>query len=319
MRCDKNLLTLIVLSFAAGHAARAELKCQIGILKPTVLAGNYPGTLGRWKLGDQYRFAFFTSGTTTASSENIETYNSWVQSLADASPLGIGAAQGVTWKAIGSTPTVDARDNTGTNPNIFGTGFPIYLLNGQTLIAKSNPDLWDGYISSIINITEQGVVKTGWPFTGTYKDGTKSVTTDSWSWNPLGGTQLIGNELAVGQGNSSSTSAWIWRIWTGDAPSVLQGMYALSEPLTIIDPSLEPLRLTLTPNGNSYTLRWRSLAGKVYDLRSSTSLATPILTWPIYSGYVGLAPSGTGTNTLSGITPSDTTRFFVIVERDPTP
>jgi hypothetical protein len=39
----------------------------------------------------------------------------------------------------------------------------------------------------------------------------------------------------VGQGDSSSTDDWIWRVWTMDSPQLEHNLYALSDPLRIID------------------------------------------------------------------------------------
>lgn len=315
----KFLLFLTVICLVSlGDAGAQLLRCQLGILTSLTLRRNNPTTNQPWKPGDKYRYAFFTSASTTAYSANIADYNAWVQSLANASPLGIGAAQGVTWKAIGSTDTVDARDNTSTNPTINGTGCGIFRLDGETVVASNNNVLWGGTLTNIISVTELGTTKLGWPYTGTYKDGTRSID-DPWSYNSLGGTQT-NNGLFISQGNSSQVSQWIWRSWTGDSPGIPQGMYALSEPLTIVEAPPKPLRLTITsPSSNRYALTWPCRYGKVYDLRSSTTLDADPSTWPIISGYTGMAAAVTGTSYMDFYLPSDKRRFFVIVERDPTP
>ena len=70
--------------------------------------------------GDQYRLVFVTSDATTANSDDIATYNSFVNSQASTvSSTGFPTSG---WAAIVSTTTVDARDNTGTNGV---TGVPI--------------------------------------------------------------------------------------------------------------------------------------------------------------------------------------------------
>jgi len=56
------------------------------------------------------------------------------------------------WKAIASTATVDAIENTGTTG---GGGVPIYNLAGQ-LVAEDYDDLWDGSILNSIHIDENG-------------------------------------------------------------------------------------------------------------------------------------------------------------------
>ncbi len=228
-------VAMVAVAFAAA-SANAELMGQIGILDLTANEGINPATDEPWELGDQYRFAFITSadGDIYASSTDIEWYNAHVQGLADASTAyPISAADGVTWKVIGSTPDVDARDNTSTNPLEDGFGEAIFLLDGSTVVANDNGDLWDGSIQHIINLTEKGEVRAHWPFTGTKLDGTKR--TGGSDYNPFG----VGT---VGQGNGGSTTQWVWRIWTGKGPGNNLPYYAMSEPLTVVP---EPSSLAL--------------------------------------------------------------------------
>jgi hypothetical protein len=220
------LSVAVVLAIFAGPLQAGALEGQLGILTTETLAGNNPATAAPWAPGDQYRFAFLTSQTTTAQSADIVTYNAWVQGLADATTVyDIGADEGVTWKAIGSTNDVDARDNTSTNP-LAETGHAIFLLDGGTVVANNYADLWDGRIQSIINLTERGTLDTGWPWTGSYLDGTRASDHGA-SYAALGGGS------SVGQGNSAGTDQWIWRMWTGDPAHLEQKLYALSDPLTI--------------------------------------------------------------------------------------
>ena len=232
-----TVLTLAAVAMAvlAGSAQAGSLEGQLGILTPGTLSGNNPATGAPWAVGDQYRFAFHTSAKTTAESADIATYNAWVQGLADASTAyDIGADDGVTWKVIGSTSEVDARDNTSTNPTVDGSGHAIFLLDGSTVVANDYADLWDGEIQNIINITEQGTEWAYWPFTGTYTDGT-AAPGHAASFSTLGG----GGQIH--QGNASVTTEWVWRTWTGDPPDTLLPMYALSDPLVIVgelDPNI---------------------------------------------------------------------------------
>ncbi len=88
--------------------------------------------------GDQYRLIFTTSQKRDATSSNIEDYNNFVQSVADSSPEV--ASWGLEWKAIASTPTVDAVTNTGTDWQV-EDGVPIYRVDGA-LAYEDNHDLW---------------------------------------------------------------------------------------------------------------------------------------------------------------------------------
>jgi hypothetical protein len=81
--------------------------------------------------GDQYRLVFVTDGTRDAQSTDIADYNAFVTAQANQSTEL--QALGVDWFVIGSTSTVSARDNTGTDG---GGGVPIYLLeNGLRISA----------------------------------------------------------------------------------------------------------------------------------------------------------------------------------------
>jgi len=96
--------------------------------------------------GDSYRLAFVTSTTRDATSSDIGVYNTFVTGVANTVPELV--ALGTTWKPIGSIATVDARDNTGTNPGV-STGVPIFLLN-DTKIADDNAELWVGGIAPLL-------------------------------------------------------------------------------------------------------------------------------------------------------------------------
>lgn len=125
--------------------------------------------------GDPYRLAFVTSAERDAISSDIADYNAFVTSAAAAVPEL--AALGTIWRAIGSTSSIDARDNTGTNPLTDGVGVPVYSLDGVDLIALNNADLWDGTIVTPIRETENGTIDNpgALVWTGSWFDGTGFV------------------------------------------------------------------------------------------------------------------------------------------------
>ena len=84
---------------------------------------------------------------------DIAEYNTFVDDEAELSAL----TSGVDWFAIGSTNTVDARDNTSTNPNNADPSVPIFLVDGTTVIATDNADLWDGQIAMPIETTQSSM------------------------------------------------------------------------------------------------------------------------------------------------------------------
>ena len=179
--------------------------------------------------GDQYRLAFVTSTTRDATSTNIADYNAHVTTAAGLEPLLV--ALGTTWTVIGSTRTVDARDNTGTNPNV-STGVPIYLLDGTTKIADNNADLWDGTIDARLNRDESGTTVTGGTFvwTGTNTSGVEFI-------NTVG----LGNAGGVIEGRTDATGS-LWILWQGSSPGTVKSFYALSDVLTVVP---EPASLAI--------------------------------------------------------------------------
>jgi hypothetical protein len=179
-----------------------------------------------------YRLAFITSTNPGCTHTDIADYNAYVQGLADAAGVGMGGTYGdLDWYVIGSTSLVDARDNTGTNPTV-ETGVPIYNMDGVTLIALDNADLWDGEIANPIGQDEYGNAKSHWPFTGSYWDGTLSTGHPN-----TGGGGLDNLTGEVTQGQSGVTTNWIWRQWTSDPAATELPLYAMSgvipEPATM--------------------------------------------------------------------------------------
>jgi autotransporter-associated beta strand protein len=221
---------LFALLLTAGVVAAAETS-ELGILDLAANGGINPATGLKWEAGDKYRFAFCSSefyGAPTSS--DIADYNTFVQNLGDASSLNIGVAQGVTWKAIGSTPSIDARDNTSTNPNDDGTGEATFRLDGITVIANDYADMWDNTLVNAIMNDEEGVRwrgDTDWApygstWTGSHNDGTG-----------LAGYELgSGGTVEFGLAQFASINAWIRRGATADTVTN-NLLYALSDPLTI--------------------------------------------------------------------------------------
>ena len=88
--------------------------------------------------GQQFRLIFLTSTTRDASSSDIDVYNSFIQNRAAAGHEAIREYRN-GFRVVGSTASVDARDNTVTT----GTGVRIYWLNGNK-VADNYADFYDG-------------------------------------------------------------------------------------------------------------------------------------------------------------------------------
>ncbi len=87
---------------------------------------------------------------------------------------------------------------------------------------------------------------------------------------------------------------------------------------TIAGPSVSPLKLTITratTPANGYDFAWGSRPGKVYDLVTSTDLASPIPEWPVHASY-GNIPATGATTTLTAVPVDGQQRFFAVIEKD---
>ena len=117
--------------------------------------------------GDSFRLLFVSSTTRDGTSTDIADYNSHVQSAAAAGHTNIQSYSS-GFRAVGSTLTVDARDNTSTT----GTGVAIYWLGGAK-VADDYADFYDGSWDSTQAKEESGTGFSGTRvWTGTANDGT---------------------------------------------------------------------------------------------------------------------------------------------------
>ena len=181
------------------------LLCSTSKAQVPVPAGLSPG--------DKYQLVFNSSSVTTGTSSNINTYNNVAQAAANGA--GIGSSVGVTWKAIASTASIDARNNA-----VVGANTPVYNMNlGK--VADGFADMWDGTIDTTLNLDEFGNSNSG----------------DAWTGSTSAGLRATGLTL----GNSSGR-AWCGRPTTTGSTwlSVLQpptgfslSVYALSSELTV--------------------------------------------------------------------------------------
>ena len=243
---------------AAAPAHAATMFGQLGILDTS---GINPTTHQPWQLGDHYRLVFITSDRVNASDNSggtvdwndISTWNATAQGFAN-NATGHDLSS-VNWNVIGSTVDVDARDNTLTNPNINGSGHPIMLIDGSTVVASDFNELWSGAgIQNIINLTENegqsisDAPAIPWPLTGTRWNGTAHVAT--------GVLRDISGGGSIRQGEGGNTVGWIDRAESSVIAdsSNPHAIYAMSETLTVIP---EPSTAVLIGLGSLVLLRRR--------------------------------------------------------------
>ncbi|ARI79405.1 PEP-CTERM sorting domain-containing protein [Microcystis sp. LEGE 00066] len=212
--------------------------------------------------GDQYRLVFVTDATRNAQSTDINTYNTFVTNQATGGTPGIDTAldtalngagfdlSTITWKAIGSTSAVAARDNTGTNPS--STGVPIYLIDGNR-VANNNADLWDGSLQHPINRNNLG-----------------NGNLEQYVWTGSDSAGLKELELGAGSvlaGFTTDDGNWIsTKIISNSNPNP---MYAMSSVLTV--PGNQPNQPVTVPEPTSLlgyiTLGGLMLGGAVRKAR----------------------------------------------------
>ena len=196
-------------------------------------------------VGESFRLLFITSTKRDARSSSISTYNSFVQQHAATNTHLAGFSS--EFRALISTSTVDARDNTATT----GTGVPIYWLGG----AKVDDDytsFYDGAWASYAPKDESGsdLPSNSIAWTGSHSDGTKDTSN-----LPGSGYTAYGRvPPTFGKGPVDS----------GNNPSqITQGLYGLSPVLTVVEAkpkvslSLGSTTIVESGSGNSTTLKAR--------------------------------------------------------------
>ena len=159
---------------------------------------NWPLLPEGLNAGDEFRLLFLTPSGHQPYSTDIEYYNNIVQAHAADGHADIRAFS--SWfRVLGSTPDVDARDNTGTT----GTGVPIYWLNGNK-VADDYADLYDDTWDDERNpTTRDGTTRPpGRIWSGSEHDGTEALETldDNAVKSRAFGSQ--GNRVRVGKLNS---------------------------------------------------------------------------------------------------------------------
>ena len=194
-------------------------------------------------LGSQYRLVFVTSQSRDATATNIADYNTFVNSVANSQPLL--AALGTTWTALVSTETIDAQDNTNSNPTVVlgavtNPGLPVYRLDGLR-VADNNLDLWyGGFPEHTISITELGgttpitnhttSVERPWVWTGSVSTGVRSGVA-------FAGSNIVNAGLAY-DSLFFNPDEWIGLAFSNNTDK--SPFYAISGVLTVGPPSTVP-------------------------------------------------------------------------------
>ena len=179
--------------------------------------------------GDSFRLLFIGTTSRNASDSDIDVYNTFVQNLVAASGHADIKALSATFRMLGSTEDVDARDNTGTT----GTGVPIYWLGGAQ-VADDYADFYDGdWDEEATGRRETGAsvtIGTNWEiWTGSAHDGTEAMHAS------LGTSRALGNSGNhwVMHGNPNGSGGPIEG--STATRSENKGVYGLSGVFTVSD------------------------------------------------------------------------------------
>jgi len=181
--------------------------------------------------GDMYYLAFVTKGTHNAKSENIDEYNTFVRKQA-ARPGAITekykSQYGIDFFAVGSTSTVDARDNVSIDDTL-----PIYLLDGVTQIANDSKPLWGGTLLYPILLDQYAQKSFVIVFTGTTPTGLSTAY-------PLGGPPPHQGKSTSGLSNHQDHR---WSTFILTPTYIPLPFYALSGKITVPGVIPEPASL----------------------------------------------------------------------------
>lgn len=161
--------------------------------------------------GDHYHLVFVTQGETTSLSNQIATYNTFVNNEAERAG-SFTADWNLDWRAVGSTASVNANVNALVEA-------PVYLLDG-TSVADGFDDLWDGIIKAPISLDQFRNGATGRVVSGASFDG-----------GPAPAAATLG-DFFVRTGEINQTIGWIAGLLEVD-PNTALPMYAMSPRLTV--------------------------------------------------------------------------------------
>ena len=157
--------------------------------------------------GQKFRLLFITLTGHSSANTDIEGYNTYVQSQANAANAHTDIkAYSSHFRVLGSTADVDARDNTRTNPSDYDS-VPIYWMGGAK-VADNYGDFYDGSWDSEMSSGRAGIPSSSaytlW--TGSENQGTRASA--GGVYQTLGSTSVrIGRLNGAGEPLSSSNGA----------------------------------------------------------------------------------------------------------------
>ncbi|QTN32615.1 PEP-CTERM sorting domain-containing protein [Akkermansiaceae bacterium] len=260
-----------------GASANAALVSQLGILDLNANGGINPNTGVAWQANDQYRLAFWTIGTITATSNDPAFYDNFATAQAQLSTLGNGNIQTSTgWTALAwvntdfnqnqglalSSPLVRSGTNDFTGGAAAGgAGVPVYAMDGMTAIARNNNDIWNNWSNPFANSlngqpadstirltsaqTGNGQTVYYSPFLDQNGGGDTGINhgVDAWTGGFNGHVNALGDTIDNTTSSYGSTNAnnpgRVYNRFTGNNTDSRK-VYVLSPLLTVTDAIPEP-------------------------------------------------------------------------------
>ncbi|MXX01783.1 MAG: hypothetical protein F4Z79_09250, partial [Acidimicrobiia bacterium] len=211
--------------------------------------------------GDRFRLLFVTSTGRRADSADIADYNGFVQ--AAAAQRAELAPYSSMFRAVASTTTVDARDNTDTNTAVDGAGVAIYwvaMAAPTAKVADDYADFYDSTWNSTAATTEDGMARTMFGGMPVGNLGPPLLQRAIWTGSFTGGQAATGNELGTAEpavGDIHSAGA------TGSTPLHYQlntfprlqnrSLYALSPVFEVRGPTINVFSGNAVQAGNTLT------------------------------------------------------------------
>ena len=206
------------------------------------LALSTPGGLST---GDHFRFIFVTGSTTTATSSDINFYDSFVRNSVS-SLYGTVTYMGspiTNWQAVVSTPTVAAKDHLGG----YSSSVSAFLPTGTKVansLTTSTGGLWSGLL--LVPGVSMYLDGTSTPYTpiwtGSANDGTVGLLPMGSSNVNIGYTYTGSNFLYVNPPGSASAS--LSRRLFAVSPELIAGVGPVA-PVPEIDPATGGSALSL--------------------------------------------------------------------------
>ena len=239
--------------------------------------------------GDRFRLLFVSSTTRNGSSSDINVYNHHVITTARSGNIAIQAL-GSGFRALGSTGTVEARDNTRTTYTLFDKGVPIYWLNGDK-VADDYEDFYDG---SWDNKNGKGKNELGGSFsnsshiwTGSNNDGTKDSVYHFGSGGSVRVVRLEESATLSGENVAQTQNSY--------------PLFALSQVLQIADNAPAPAdgRFVWEAAENAILRRGDTIAFQLPFTEAVLVRGAPSITLDLESGAAAMRyVSGSGTSLL---------------------